>query len=166
MIDLEKFNTLFVSANQPTDTEQKKLIEVTQIENDLKSEWEKAETTEEIYRQYQKNIQKANEGMKEILKGAEYGVSLYNLFFKALEVIENMTNDVGVFTDSVRQKMQSSERKENFAEELNRAELEVTSKRLERLKTALQGANGDDRIRIENSIREHECRIAQLKKII
>ena len=77
-----------------------------------------------------------------------------------------MTNDGGVFTDSVRQKMQNSERRENFAEELNRAELEVTSKRLERLKTALQGANGDDRIRIENSIREHECRIAQLKKII
>lgn len=166
MIDLEKFNTLFVSANQSTDTEQKKLIEVTQIENDLRLEWEKAETTEEIYRQYQKNIHKANEGMKDILKGAECGVSLYNLFFRALEVIESMTNDGGVFANSVRQKMQNSERRENFAEELNRAELEVTSERLERLKTALQRANEDDRLRIENSIREHECRIAQLKKII
>ena len=166
MIDLEKFNTLFVSANQPADTGQKKSIEVTQIENDLRSEWEKAETAEEIYKQYQKNIHKANEGMKDILKGAECGVSLYNLFFRALEVIESMTNDGGVFTDSVRQKMQNSERRENFAEELNRAELEVTSERLERLKTALQRANEDDRLRIENSIREHECRIAQLKKII
>ena len=166
MIDLEKFNTLFVSANQPADTGQKKPIELTKIENDLRLEWEKAETAEEIYKQYQKNIHKANEGMKDILKGAECGVSLYNLFFRALEVIENMTNDGGVFTDSVRQKMQNSERKENFAEELNRAELEVTSKRLEGLKTALQRAIGDDRLRIENSIREHEYRIAQLKKII
>ena len=161
MIDLEKINALFDNASEVREQEPPS-EELRQIENALKPKFFEAQRTEDILREYQEN---RSQGMKEILQGAEYGVSLYNLFFKALEVIESMTNDGGVFTESVKRKMQNSEHKENFAEELNRAEHEMVSKRLERLKTALQGASGDDRLRIENSIWEHERKIAELKRL-
>ena len=164
MIDLEKINALFDNASEVQEQEPPS-EELRQIENALKPKFFEAQRTEDIFREYQENSLKASQGMKEILQGAEYGVSLYNLFFKALEVIESMTNDGGVFTESVKRKMQNSEHKENFAEELNRAEHEMVSTRLERLKTALQGASGDDRLRIENSIREHERKIAELKRL-
>ena len=153
MIDLEKINALFDNASEVREQEPPS-EELRQIENALKPKFFEAQRTEDILREYQENSLKVSQGMKEILQGAEYGVSLYNLFFKALEVIESMTK-----------KMQNSEHKENFAEELNRAEHEMVSKRLERLKTALQGASGDDRLRIENSIWEHERKIAELKRL-
>ena len=164
MIGLEKINALFDNASELKEQEPPS-EELRQLENALKTKLFEAQRTEDIFREYQENSLKASQGMKEILQGAEYGVSLYNLFFKALEVIESMTNDGGVFTESVKRKMQNSEHKENFAEELNRAEHEMVSTRLERLKTALQGASGDDRLRIENSIREHERKIAELKRL-
>lgn len=164
MTDLEKINALFDNVSEIQEQEPPS-EELRQIENALKPKFFEAQRTEDILREYQENSLKASQGMKEILQGAEYGVSLYNLFFKALEVIESMTNDGGVFTESVKRKMQNSEHKENFAEELNRAEHEMVSTRLERLKTALQGASGDDRLRIENSIREQERKIAELKRL-
>ena len=130
MIDLEKINALFDNASEVQEQEPPS-EELRQIENALKPKFFEAQRTEDIFREYQENSLKASQGMKEILQGAEYGVSLYNLFFK----------------------------------ELNRAEHEMVSKRLERLKTALQGASGDDRLRIENSIREHERKIAELKRL-
>ena len=148
MTDLEKINALFDNVSEIQEQEPPS-EELRQLENALKTKFFEAQRTEDIFREYQENSLKASQGMKEILQGAEYGVSLYNLFFKALEVIESMTNDGGVFTESVK----------------NRAEHEMVSKRLERLKTALQGASGDDRLRIENSIREHERKIAELKRL-
>lgn len=164
MNDLEKINALFDNVSEFQEQEPPS-EELRQIENALKPKFFEAQRVEDILREYQENSLKASQGMKEILQGAECGVSLYNLFFKALEVIESMTNDGGVFTESVKKKMQNSENKENFAEELNRAELEIVSKRLERLKTALKGSSGDDKLRIENSIREHEREIAELKRL-
>ena len=144
MIDLEKINALFDNASEVREQEPPS-EELQQIENALKPKFFEAQRTEDILREYQENSLKASQGMKEILQGAEYGVR--------------------VFTESVKRKMQNSEHKENFAEELNRAEHEMVSTRLERLKTALQGASGDDRLRIENSIWEHERKIAELKRL-
>ena len=114
MIDLEKINALFDNASEVQEQEPPS-EELRQIENALKPKFFEAQRTEDIFREYQENSLKVSQGMKEILQGAEYGVSLYNLFFKALEVIESMTNDGGVFTESVKRKMQNSEHKENFA---------------------------------------------------
>ena len=57
---------------------------------------------EDIYKQYQENRLKASQGMTDIIKGAEYGITLYKLFFKAVEVIDSLVDDGGVFVDTVR----------------------------------------------------------------
>ena len=117
-----------------------------------------------LNKQYQENRLKASQGMTDIIKGAEYGMTLYKLFFKAVEVIDSLVDDGGVFVDTVRKNFYkvSEQAIQNalddgysYVTEPQKAELSATKSRLENLKKALIVSYGDNRARIENAIKEH-----------
>ena len=57
-----------------------------QVQNSLKPQYMDSQRQEDIYKQYQENRLKASQGMTDIIKGAEYGITLYKLlnFFSRL----------------------------------------------------------------------------------
>ena len=146
-----------------------------QVQNSLKPQYMDSQRQEDIYKQYQENRLKASQGMMDIIKGAEYGITLYKLFFKAVEVIDSLVDDGGVFVDTVRKKLNkvSEQAIQNalddgysYVTEPQKAELSATKSRLENLKKALIVSYGDNRARIENAIKEHEDNIQLLENVV
>ena len=146
-----------------------------QVQNSLKPQYMDSQRQEDIYKQYQENRLKASQGMTDIIKGAEYGITLYKLFFKAVEVIDSLVDDGGVFVDTVRKNLNkvSEQAIQNalddgysYVTEPQRAELSATKSRLENLKKALVVSYGDNRTRIENAIKEHEDKIQILENVV
>ena len=118
---------------------------------------------------------KASQGMTDIIKAAEYGITPYQLFFMAIEVIDSLVNDGGIFVQTVKQNLDkvadraikiATESGYSYSAEPKKAELIAAKDRLEHLKTALQKSSGDNRQRIENAIKEHERQIKTYEKEI
>ena len=120
-------------------------VPLQQIQNSLKPQYIDSERTENIYKQYQENRLKANQGMTDIIMGAANGITPYKLFFTAIEVID-------------------AENGYSYSAEPKKAELAAAKDRLERLQQALSKSAGDNRKRIENAIKEHEKLIAVHEK--
>ena len=146
-----------------------------QVQNSLKSQYIDSEQTENICKQYQENRLKASQGMTDIIKAAEYGITPYQLFFTAIEVIDSLVNDGGIFVQTVKQNLDkvadraikiAAESGYSYSAEPKKAELTAAKDRLERLKTALTKSTGDNRKRIENAIKEHERELKILKNKI
>ena len=146
-----------------------------QVQNSLKSQYIDSEQTENICKQYQENRLKASQGMTDIIKAAEYGITPYQLFFMAIEVIDSLVNDGGIFVHTVKQNLDkvadraieiAAESGYSYSAEPKKAELTAAKDRLEHLKTALPKSSGDNRQRIENAIKEHERQIKTYEKEI
>ena len=139
-----------------------------QVQNSLKPQYMESERTEEILREYQESRMRASQGMTNIVMGSAYGESLYALLIQAVEVIDSLVNDGGVFADTVKKNLQrvsdqavqtALDSGYSYVTEPQKAELSAAKARLENLQRALIGACGDNRTRIENAIREHESKI-------
>ena len=150
-------------------------IPLQQVQNSLKPQYIDSERTENIYKQYQENRLKASQGMTDIIKAAEYGITPYQLFFTAIEVIDSLVNDGGIFVQTVKQNLDkvadraikiAAESGYSYSAEPKKAELTAAKDRLEHLKTALPKSSGDNRQRIENAIKEHERQIKTYEKEI
>ena len=57
-----------------------------QVQNSLKPQYMDSQRQEDVYKQYQENRLKASQGMMDIIKGAEYGITLYKLFSRLLKL--------------------------------------------------------------------------------
>ena len=139
-----------------------------QVQNSLKPQYMESERTEEILREYQESRMRASQGMTNIVMGSAYGESLYALLIQAVEVIDSLVNDGGVFVGTVKNNLQrvsdqaiqtALDNDYSYVTEPQKAELSAAKARLENLQRALIGACGDNRTRIENAIREHESKI-------
>ena len=148
-------------------------VPLQQIQNSLKPQYIDSERTENIYKQYQENRLKANQGMTDIIMGAANGITPYKLFFTAIEVIDSLVNDGGIFVQTVKQNLDkvadraikiAAENGYSYSAEPKKAELPAAKDRLERLQQALSKSAGDNRKRIENAIKEHEKLIAVHEK--
>ena len=146
-----------------------------QVQNSLKPQYMDSQRQEDICKQYQENRLKASQGMTDIIKGAEYGMTLYKLFFKAVEVIDSLVNDGGIFVQTVKQNLDkvadraikiAAESGYSYSAEPKKAELTAAKDRLEHLKTALPKSAGDNRKRIENAIKEHERQIESYENLL
>lgn len=150
-------------------------VPLQQVQNSLKPQYIDSQRQEEIYRQYQENRLKASQGMTDIIKAAEYGITPYKLFFKAIEVIDSLVNDGGIFVQTVKKNLDkvadraieiAAESGYSYSTEPKKAEFTAVKDRLEHLKTALPKSSGDNRQRIENAIKEHERQIKTYEKEI
>ena len=150
-------------------------VPLQQVQNSLKPQYIDSERTENIYKQYQENRLKANQGMTDIIMGAANGITPYKLFFTAIEVIDNLVNDGGIFVQTVKQNLDkvadraikiAAESGYSYSAEPKKAELTAAKDRLERLKTALPKSAGDNRKRIENAIKEHERQIESYENLL
>ena len=146
-----------------------------QVQNSLKPQYMESERTEEILREYQESRMRASQGMTNIIMGSAYGENLYALLIQAVEVIDNLVNDGGVFADTVQKNLQrvsdqavqtALDDDYSYVTEPQKAELSAAKVRLKNLQRALIGACGDNRTRIENAIREHESKIKFLENAI
>ena len=146
-----------------------------QVQNSLKPQYMESERTEEILRAYQESRMRASQGMTNIVMGSAYGESLYALLIQAVEVIDSLVNDGGVFVGTVKNNLQKVSDQAiqtaldsgySYVTEPQKAELSAAKARLENLQRALIGACGDNRTRIENAIREHESKIKFLENAI
>ena len=146
-----------------------------QVQNSLKPQYMESERTEEILREYQESRMRASQGMTNIIMGSAYGENLYVLLIQAVEVIDNLVNDGGVFVGTVKNNLQkvsdqaiqtALDNDYSYVTEPQKAELSAAKARLENLQRALIGACGDNRTRIENAIREHESKIKFLENAI
>ena len=146
-----------------------------QVQNSLKPQYMESERTEEILREYQESRMRASQGMTNIVMGSAYGESLYALLIQAVEVIDSLVNDGGVFVGTVKNNLQkvsdqaiqtALDNDYSYVTEPQKAELSAAKARLENLQRALIGACGDNRTRIENAIREHESKIKFLENAI
>ena len=164
------FNTYAViegdDAQEPPD-------QLQQIQNSLKPQYMDSERAENIFKRYQENRLKASQGMGDIIAGAANGITPCQLFFVAIEVIDSLVNDGGIFVQTVKQNLDkvadraikiAAESGYSYSAEPKKAELTAAKDRLERLKTALPKSAGDNRKRIENAIKEHERVIQTYEK--
>ena len=150
-------------------------VPLQQVQNSLKPQYIDSERTENIYKQYQENRLKASQGMTDIIKAAEYGITPYQLFFTAIEVIDSLVNDGGIFVQTVKQNLDkvadraikiAAENGYSYSAEPKKAELAAAKDRLERLQQALSKSAGDNKKRIENAIKEHEKIIETYEKLL
>lgn len=121
---------------------------------------------EEIYREYQDNIQKSSQLQTEILKGLREGEDIYILFLKAVKAISMMTS-TEVFYTQVEKDLKSVYGKglrERIPIEL---ELREVKTRLERLVEAEKDEEDrDGRERIRNAIKAHRAIVNKLEGMI
>ena len=128
-----------------------------------------------IHKQYQENISKASAGMTAIIKGAKEGESRHILFLQALEVIDALVNDGGIFIRTVKKNMDfvADEAIEaahaagyDYITEPKRSELAAVRARIQRLTAAELTAAGDDKARIQHAIERHREQEKQLVKVL
>ena len=171
----KKIDDLFGMPTEQSDSREQHSEQLQQIQNSFKSQYLEIERTEEILREYQDRRMRASRGMTDIIIGAECGASLYDLFIRALQVIDDLVDDGGVFVGTVKKNLYKVSEQAiqtavdngySYVNEPQKAELLATEARLKNLKKAQINAVGDAKLRIENVISEHEKKIAELKKII
>ena len=171
----KKIDDLFDVPTEPADNQKQNSEQLQQIQNSLKPQYMESERTKEILREYQESRMRASKGMTNIIMGTSYGENLYALLIQAVEVIDNLVNDGGVFVDTVKNNLQrvsdqaiqtALDSGYSYVTEPQKAELSAAKARLENLQRALIGACGDNRTRIENAIREHESKIKFLENAI
>ena len=178
-LDLTGFNNLF--GNDPATPEPPKPSPET-LPADLRpiqmeiaaAEWA-ADQTAAIHKQYQANIAKASAGMTEIIKRSKEAESNYTLFLKALEIIDALVNDGGVFVKTVKKNMEfvadeaiaaAHAAGYDYITEPKRSELAAIRARLQRLTAAELTAAGDDKARIQHAIEHHREQEKQLVNIL
>ena len=144
-----------------------------QIQNSLKPQYMDSKRTEDLFRQYQENRLKASQGMGDIIAGAANGITPYQLFFTAIEVIDSLVNDGGIFVQTVKQNLNrvadravkiATESGYSYSAEPKKAELAAVKDRLKRLQQALPKSAGDNLQRLNNAIKEHEKLIQTYEK--
>ena len=180
-LDMSGFNSLFGSSGTPGTPEPPKpapepLPEgLKQIQMSIAADEWAADQTAAIHKQYQANIAKASAGMTAIIKGAKEGESRHTLFLQALEVIDTLVNDGGIFIRTVKKNMEfvADEAVEaahaagyDYITEPKRSELAAIRARLQRLTAAELTAAGDDKARIQHAIERHREQEKQLEKIL
>ena len=121
---------------------------------------------QEIYRQHQENSIKSNQLQTEILKGVRAGESVYSLFLKASQAISLMTGNTAFYSQI------EAEAKTIYGEGLLQKaplqiEIQETEQRLHRLREAQKRElSGDSSQRMNNAIKAHEARIAELTELM
>ena len=149
--------------------------ELKQIQMSIAADKWKEDQTAAIYRQYQETRMKASTGMTAIIKGAKEGESVHALFLQALEVIDTLVNDGGIFIRTVKKNMDfvADEAIEaahaagyDYRTEPKRSELAAVRARLQRLTAAELTAAGDDKARIQHAIERHREQEKQLVKVL
>jgi len=179
MLDMSKFNSLFGSTPEtpepPTPTPEKLPEGLKQIQISIDGDKWAADQTAAIHKQYQENILKASAGMTAIIKGAKEGESRHNLFLQALEVIDILVNDGGIFIKTVKKNMDfvadeaiaaAHAAGYDYITDTKRAELAAIRARLQRLTAAELTAAGDDKARIQHAIEHHREQEKQLVNIL
>ena len=180
-LDMSGFNSLFGSSGTPETPEPPKPAPETlpeglkQIQMSIAADKWKEDQTAAIYRQYQETRMKASTGMTAIIKGAKEGESVHALFLQALEVIDTLANDGGIFIRTVKKNMDfvADEAIEaahaagyDYITEPKRSELAAIRARLQRLTAAELTAAGDDKARIQHAIERHREQEKQLVKVL
>ena len=180
-LDMSGFNSLFGSSGTPETPEPPKpapepLPEgLKQIQMSIAADKWKEDQTAAIYRQYQETRMKASTGMTAIIKGAKEGESVHALFLQALEVIDTLANDGGIFIRTVKKNMDfvADEAIEaaaaagyEYIKDTKRSELAAIRARLQRLTAAELTAAGDDKARIQHAIERHREQEKQLVKVL
>ena len=180
-LDMSGFNSLFGSSGTPETPEPPKPAPETlpeglkQIQMSIAADEWAADQTAAIHKQYQENILKASTGMAAIIKGAKEGESVHVLFLQALELIDLLVNDGGIFIRTVKKNMDfvANEAIEaahaagyDYITEPKRSELAAIRARLQRLTAAELTAAGDDKARIQHAIERHREQEKQLVKVL
>ena len=180
-LDMSGFNSLFGSSGTPETPEPPKpapepLPEgLKQIQMSIAADEWAADQTAAIHKRYQDNIAKASAGMTEIIKRSKEAENNYTLFLKALEVIDTLVNDGGIFIRTVKKNMEfvADEAIEaahaagyDYITEPKRSELAAIRARLQRLTAAELTAAGDDKARIQHAIERHREQEMQLVKVL
>lgn len=149
--------------------------ELKQIQMSIAADKWKEDQTAAIYRQYQETRMKASTGMTAIIKGAKEGESVHALFLQALEVIDTLANDGGIFIRTVKKNMDfvADEAIEaaaaagyEYIKDTKRSELAAIRARLQRLTAAELTVAGDDKARIQHAIERHREQEKQLVKVL
>lgn len=124
------------------------------------------ERARQVYIEYQNNIRAAGTLQSEILKGAAGGADLCTLLLSAAECISRMVGDGGVFSKSLRNRLE--ERALRTLEPLPlAARARGTAERLERLKAAAERAESPaEASLIHCAIKEHEGELKALQALI
>lgn len=129
-------------------------------------EKEERKRLEEIYREYQDNVQKSSQLQTEILKGLKRGESIYTLFLKAIKAISLMTSTEIFYTQAEEDLKAIYGRglREKFPLEF---ELREVQGRLKRLLVAEKNEEDrDSRERIKNAIKAHTSTVNSLEGMI
>lgn len=125
------------------------------------------EEARRVYKTYQENIRKSVGLTSEILKGAQVAEDSYSLLLKACKVISLMTGDTVFYSsmDSVIRNVYGLGLQEPQPIEL---EIEQIRARLKKLGEAQEReqAHPEARERIADSIKAHQRRAAELKRLI
>ena len=180
-LDMSGFNSLFGRGSTPETPEPPKPAPETlpeglkQIQMSIAADEWAPDQTAAIHKQYQENISKASAGMTAIIKGAKEGESRHTLFLQALEVIDALVNDGGIFIRTVKKNMDfvADEAIEaahaagyDYITDPKRSELAAIRARLQRLTAAELTAAGDDKARIQHAIERHREQEKQLVKVL
>lgn len=178
-LDMSGFNSLFGSTPEtpepPKSAPEPLPDELRQAQMSIDADKWKEDQTAAIYRQYQENRMKASTRMTAIIKGAKEGESRHTLFLQALEVIDALVNDGGIFIRTVKKNMDfvADEAIEavnaagyDYITEPKRSELAAIRARLQRLTAAELTAAGDDKARIQHAIERHREQEKQLVKVL
>lgn len=175
-LDMRGFNSLFGN-NSETPQQPQELLpdELKQAQISIAAERFEADQTAAIQKQYQENRLKASTLMTEIIKGAKEAENKNVLFLQALEVIDALVNDGGIFIRTVKKNMDfvADEAIEaahaagyDYITEPKRSELAAVRARIQRLTAAELTAAGDDKARIQHAIERHREQEKQLVKVL
>lgn len=121
----------------------------------------------EAYKEYQTNIRRSGELRTDILKGVKAGEPVHTLLLKAVEYISNMTGDK-LFYSQIEKDLKAIYG-EAFLDDIPLEwELDEVKTRLDRLREAYkrETTDTDSKHRIETAIKEHEEKIATLKRLL
>lgn len=123
--------------------------------------------TAEVYKQYQQNIARSGQLRTDIIKGVKAGESPYKLLLKAIECISLMTGD-RLFLDATKADIKSIYGAGLLEGEPLQTELEEVQGRLAKLEQAAEreGEPEDSKRRIQNAIKAHRERAAQIQDLI
>ena len=119
-----------------------------------------------VYKEHQENIHKAGQLRTDILRGLQQGENSYNLLLQAMQCISFMTGDTVFYTQGkdIIQAVHGIGLKQAAAAEIELQEVQQRLKLLSR--PELQKEPENNRRRINNAIKQHKDRIAQLQSII
>ena len=127
----------------------------------IKRKNEEKDKQKQIFLMYTENLSKASIEQAEILKGLKAGNDIYNLFLKAIDTIELLSNNKA-FSNQARENVIKV-----YGEQLGNKrpleiQLEEINNRYNNIKKSLQQAKGEDKKRIEKAAAEHKQKMDNL----